>query len=458
MASSASFGFVGGILGPPAPGRTAGMGLVRITDLRLADGCPTRREPSNVDHGSRRHDGLLRARHALGAGGEAVRHSHPAGRGCRAGHGRAGLHARPRRAARSRSTTSSRPTRKSKARQVETYFRTIRNELSQLAVSKMAIDAARGFNAGFDELDRADVPFDLRRKVGDWYETQFMPDMRRVLGKEPNVNDYLPVGPAAYYLQYHYIVANPYPADRRKLLDDAGDGSAYSAAARHLPSAAAGRRHELRLLRPHAGRPQVRPHRLWRRQGSGSSRTSLRTGPYRQSNLAAAVARCGATPDRSAVCLEDFAPYAPSGGAPIAFMAAPVIDQGVVIGVLIAQLSIEEIDNVVTGDRRWRQDGFGATGEAYLVGADHFVRSGPRAFYENRRSVLRRAEAGRRSRTRKSTPSAATARRCCISASRPRPPGPRSPASRAPARSSAIAASRRSPPGGRSRFPASSGR
>jgi class 3 adenylate cyclase len=64
-------------------------------------------------------------------------------------------------------------------------------------------------------------------------------------------------------------------------------------------------------------------------------------------------------------------------------MTAPVIDQGVVIGVLVAQLSIEEIDNVVTGDRRWRQDGFGATGEAYLVGPDHFARSGPRSFYES---------------------------------------------------------------------------
>src|SRR3982074_3753822 len=101
-----------------------------------------------------------------------------------------------------------------------------RNELSQLAVSKMAIDAVRGVNAGFDELDRSDVPFDIRRKVGDWYEVQFVPDLRRVLGKEPNVNDYLPVGPAAYFLQYHYIVDNPYPAARGRLLDDAGAGSA----------------------------------------------------------------------------------------------------------------------------------------------------------------------------------------------------------------------------------------
>jgi len=272
-------------------------------------------------------------------------------------------------------------TRKSKARQVETYFRTIRNELSQLAVSKMAIDAVRGVNAGFDELDRSDVPFDIRRKVGDWYEVQFVPDLRRVLGKEPNVNDYLPVGPAAYFLQYHYIVDNPYPADRRKLLDDAGDGSTYSRqhAIYHPLLRAAATSFgffDFMLADPKSGRI------VYGVDKEVDLGASLRTGPYRQSNLAAAVARCGATPDRSAVCLEDFAPYAPSGGAPIAFMAAPVIDQGVVIGVLIAQLSIEEIDNVVTGDRRWRQDGFGATGEAYLIGSDQFVRSGLRAFYE----------------------------------------------------------------------------
>jgi class 3 adenylate cyclase len=52
--------------------------------------------------------------------------------------------------------------------------------------------------------------------------------------------------------------------------------------------------------------------------------------------------------------------------------------------VLVAQLSNEEIDKVVTGNRRWRQEGFGESGEAYLVGPDYLVRSGPRAFYEDR--------------------------------------------------------------------------
>ena len=65
-------------------------------------------------------------------------------------------------------------------------------------------------------------------------------------------------------------------------------------------------------------------------------------------------------------------------------MAAPVIDQGAVVGVLVAQLSIAAIDRVVTGGRRWRQEGFGATGEAYLVGPDFLLRSGGRLFHEDR--------------------------------------------------------------------------
>ena len=272
--------------------------------------------------------------------------------------------------------------RKSKARQIETYFRTIRNELSQLAAAKMTVDAARAFRAGVDALEQADVAFDIRRKVGDWYATDYLPEMSRTLGKGLNINDYLPAGPAAYYLQYHYIATNPYPKDRRRLVDDPGDGSAYSRQhARYHPllrgAATAFGFYDLLLADPRSGRL------VYSVDKEVDFATSLRTGPYRTSNVSAAVARCTASADPTAVCFEDFAPYAPSRGLPTAFMAAPVIDQGVVIAVLVAQLSVEEIDNVVTGDRHWRQDGFGATGEAYIVGPDHFVRSGPRAFYEN---------------------------------------------------------------------------
>ena len=193
--------------------------------------------------------------------------------------------------------------------------------------------------------------------------------MRRLLGKDVPLADYLPIGSAATYLQYYYIVANPQPSSRRKLVDDAGDGSAYSAvhAVYHplLRTAASTLGlFDFMIADPKSGRL------VYAMDKEVDFATSLKKGPYRHSNLAAAFGRCAGTPDPSLTCLEDFAPYLPSDGQPIAFMATPVIEQGEVSGVLIAQLSIEEIDRVVTGDRRWREEGFGDTGEAYIIGPD----------------------------------------------------------------------------------------
>lgn len=273
--------------------------------------------------------------------------------------------------------------RRTKARQVEDYFRTIRNELQVLATSKMVVDATRDFHAAFEELEHRPMPDGLRARLEDWYAKDYLPDVGRLLGHDVRLEDYLPVGPAATYLQYHYIVANGYPATERKLLDDAGDGSRYSAlhAIYHPLLRRAGAAlgfFDFLLADAATGRL------IYGMVKEVDFATSLRIGPYRKSNIAAAVAQCAAAPDPSVTCLVDFATYLPSGGQPIAFMAAPVIDQGTVVGVLVAQLSIEEIDRVVTGNRHWREEGFGSTGEAYIVGPSLLVRSGARLFYEDR--------------------------------------------------------------------------
>jgi class 3 adenylate cyclase len=273
--------------------------------------------------------------------------------------------------------------RQAKTRQIETYFRTVRDELRLLANTKMVAESLRGFRDGYDDLDKTEVSPELRAKVRAWYVANVAPDLKRMFGKEPPIDDYLPASNAAIYLQYHYIVANPHMLEQRALLDDPGDGSRYSAVNaiyNPLLRAAANTAGFWDLMMADARHVDL----IYGMADEIDFGTSLRHGPYRRSNLAAAVAKCLAAKDSATTCLEDFAPYVPSNGAPIAFMAAPVFEQGVVIGVLIAQLSIEEIDKVVTGERRWREEGFGNTGEAYLVGPDFLVRSGGRLFYENR--------------------------------------------------------------------------
>jgi class 3 adenylate cyclase len=283
--------------------------------------------------------------------------------------------------------------RETKAHQVEIYFRSIRNELRLLAASKMVVDAMRGFRDAVDELDARPVPTEVRQRVLDWYDNDYMPRVRRLLGPDTPVQNFLPVGSAPYFLQDWYIVDNPYPKDRRKLVDEPSAGGAYNKlhAIYHplMRTAAATLNFADFLLVDHRS-----SRIIYSVEKEADFGTSLRAGPYRTSNIAAAAARCGQSPDASTTCLEDYADYLPSNGAPQAFMAAPVVDQGVVIGELVAQLSIDELDNIVTGGRRWRQEGLGATGEAYLVGADFLVRSAPRMFFENRDTYFAELKGG----------------------------------------------------------------
>ena len=173
--------------------------------------------------------------------------------------------------------------RQTKTRQVETYFRTIQAELRLLATSKMVVDATREFRIAVDQLDRAGAPPELRQKVGDWYAENFIPEMTRILGREPALSDYLPVGGAPYYLQYHYIVENPNPAERRKLLDDAGDGSDYSRLHASISSTDARCGYDGRLFRFHDCRSQIRSPDLHGPEGGGLHHVpSVRSVPPHQ--------------------------------------------------------------------------------------------------------------------------------------------------------------------------------
>lgn len=102
--------------------------------------------------------------------------------------------------------------------------------------------------------------------------------------------------------------------------------------------------------------------------------TNLLTGQWRDSGLGAAfrsAMELGAS-DRSAYV--DFAPYAPSADAPAAFIARPVFSaDGARLGVIAFQMPIDVLNSVIS-----IQDGLGKTGDAFLVGADGYLRTDSR--------------------------------------------------------------------------------
>ncbi len=68
--------------------------------------------------------------------------------------------------------------------------------------------------------------------------------------------------------------------------------------------------------------------------------------------------------------MADFEPYAPSNNEPASFIAQPVISNGSIQLIVALQLSIDSINAVMQ-----ERSGMGRSGETYLVGPDHLMRS-----------------------------------------------------------------------------------
>ena len=95
-------------------------------------------------------------------------------------------------------------------------------------------------------------------------------------------------------------------------------------------------------------------------------------GEWASSDLGRAF-RAAATASQGETAFFDFAPYAPSHGAPASFMAIPIFEDGARIGVLAFQMPIDGI-NAIMSDA----SGLGDTGEAVIVGEDMLLRNDSR--------------------------------------------------------------------------------
>ncbi|MCP4995155.1 MAG: methyl-accepting chemotaxis protein [Gammaproteobacteria bacterium] len=95
--------------------------------------------------------------------------------------------------------------------------------------------------------------------------------------------------------------------------------------------------------------------------------TNMVNGKYKDSNLGQLVQQVFSTKKYG---MADFAPYAPSAGAPAGFVAQPILHGGEVELVVALQLSTEVINNMMQ-----QREGLGRSGETYLVGSDKLMRS-----------------------------------------------------------------------------------
>ncbi len=271
---------------------------------------------------------------------------------------------------------------RSKQFQIDSYYTTIQSHAETLSADRMFIEAAREFSAAYRKMDKATVPADTRDSVRADYQENFYPEMQRLKLARPRVEDYLPTVPAAWQLQFLYIVKNRYPEGHRYELTNAGDGSDYSRVHEKYHS---GFRHliesfgyyDLYLIDYQTGRV------VYDVSKDRDFASDLLNGPYRNSNLAKLVKRCLATNNPDAVFFSDFEPYEASKGEPTQYVASPIYDGQERLGVFALQLSTDAISNVMNSKRGWERDGLGQTGDSVIIGPDRLLRTNNRQFLEH---------------------------------------------------------------------------
>lgn len=275
--------------------------------------------------------------------------------------------------------------RESQSRELASQISDLKNSLVVYSRGSTATNAVESFTAGFDQLNTATITSAQQASIANYYTNQFAKDEQEQTGTSVDVRALLPTSPAQSYLQAHYTA--PFSDfDLSIKNDDAGDGSAWSAAnARYNEFF---REIVTRFDFEDALLLDTRGNVVYTAYKGVDLGTNVLTGPYRGSKLTDAYKTALAANAVDYVGITDFGDYEPAD-EPTAWLVSPVGPTGREDGVLALQFPAGKINRLMTADQGWENAGMGRTGETFIVGSDDLMRSDSRLFLEDPQAFKR---------------------------------------------------------------------
>lgn len=284
-------------------------------------------------------------------------------------------------------------TRVAKTTTLKAMLDSLRTQVISMSDSKIATSGMRAFKTAYQELKSETITPEQKKALEEFYSKTFLPELAKSLSAEPVLEMYLPSTPVEQYLQYHYLVKNPHPYLKMNSLevsetDKSSYGKAHEEFHKSFDRIVDIFGFEDVLL--------IDPDTLdivYSYQKTTEFGTNLQNGPYSNTLLADKVRTISNSKDRDDFKIADFESYRPNFGLPMGFAISPIFDGSQMIGLLALQFPIDDFNKVLTGDKKWKEEGLGETGECYLVGPDRTMRSrsrfminDPKAFVQNLRN------------------------------------------------------------------------
>ncbi|TWT36065.1 Methyl-accepting chemotaxis protein PctB [Posidoniimonas corsicana] len=262
-----------------------------------------------------------------------------------------------------------------KTRQVEAYFRQIRDQALTFAENRMIVGAMREFPTRLGSyreqagLTEEDLPR-LRDELASYYQGDFSDEYRaQNSGADPDAGRLLAaLDDDSLALQHAYIKANQNPLGSKHLLDAADTDTDYGQLHKMVHPVVRDYLdkfgyYDIFLVDAETGDIVYSVFKEL------DYTTSLIDGPYAQTNFGECF-RQARSLSKGEYAFVDFEQYTPSYEAPASFIGAPVYDGDELLGVAMFQMPVDRICDLMAS-----RDGMGETGEAILVGPDFKMRS-----------------------------------------------------------------------------------
>ncbi|MFZ4373488.1 MAG: adenylate/guanylate cyclase domain-containing protein [Mycobacterium sp.] len=263
--------------------------------------------------------------------------------------------------------------RESRSREIVELYQSSIDAATVLTHSATTIEAMKDFTAAFAELQKAALPPGARESLSRYYNSIFGPKLEQGTGEQADPELFRPTSNAQSYLQSLYTVPAGGEFNVSVKTLSAGDSSKWSALNAQFQPFYSDFANRLgfddALLIDTDGNVV---YSTYKKVDLGAN---LLAPPYESTSLAAAFRKTLKSTSVDDIVRVDYEAYAPSYGKPTPWVLTPIGDDGGIYGVLALQLSVDEINRVMTASRGWEDEGLGKTGETYLAGSDRTMRS-----------------------------------------------------------------------------------
>jgi methyl-accepting chemotaxis protein len=284
--------------------------------------------------------------------------------------------------------------REVRKQQLGDYANGLVKSLQAFSVSTSAIEGYKGMRQGYStfssDIPKTDGVRAIREDLKNFYEKDFGSEFKRKNPNEATGLDKWATGldDTQAGLQHTFIVTNPNKLGEKNKMADAVQKSAYSASHSRYHGSFAALQERLGLYDIFLIDTQT-DKVIYTVFKEIDFATSLTDGIAAKSGLAEVYLKVKAANKSDAIALSSYARYLPSYNDEASFVAIPVMDGDKMIGVLAAQLPLDKITSLMTGNKKWTEQGLGASGETYLVGSDLLMRTDSRFILEDKESFLK---------------------------------------------------------------------